>query len=148
MENGAVMNDEIKLDKIGIFLSALCLIHCVASPIVIIMLPWLSSVVDSIYAHIFFFVFVFPTAIFAFYHGAKRHHDYIPFKLGLLGISLLIIGILNQAFQFLHTHTSGSSGSLVFGEILAHFPSILGSLILVLAHYRNLTNCRCSHHHH
>lgn len=142
-----IMENEVKVDRIGIILSALCLIHCITTPLVGILAPWLHGIVDNVYLHLFFFFFVFPIALYAFYHGAKNHNDYFPLKVGGLGVALLVLGMGNDYWGFFGGSDHVAHNSHVL-ELTAHLPSIIGSALLVLAHYRNLKNCRCDHQHH
>lgn len=136
------MENESKIDRIGIALSGLCLAHCFLVPIAALFLPWLSSYLEHDFAHFALLILIIPTAIFSFYHGARKHNDYFPLKVGSLGISLLVIGIMKEAY--FHSEEEVNSLLDIFVD---HIPTILGSILLVFAHLRNLRNCRCGHNH-
>ena len=75
-----IMNTNINkreiLDKVAIFLSATCAVHCLLTPIAIIALPIVAS---SIFAnanfHLWMFYLILPSTGIAIFLGCKDHKD-------------------------------------------------------------------------
>jgi hypothetical protein len=120
---------ERRLDKFGMLLSGLCLIHCLCLPLLAVALPFLGSfVTDNPAIHYGFAMFAVPIGMIAFIPGYRQHHKLGILALGLLGLSLLV-------------------SALIWGEHWEHQLTILGGLCLVTAHvynYKSLNRCQCS----
>lgn len=118
-------------DKLGIFGSTLCLIHCLVLPFI---LPLLSAQAYS--PHLsglesFFHGIIFPVllliAVLAFSRGYKQHHSKLILTLGISGVSLLFSGLIAE--YFIHTGRA---------EII----TASGSALLVVAHLLNIYSLR------
>lgn len=114
-------------------LSFLCLLHCIGLPILMSLLPWLSSGSgheDGV--HKAFASLVLPLGLLALASGYRHHRQGWIFCWGLAG--LVCVGAAAVAGEQL-------------GESLEHSLSILGSIQVVLAHYLNLRYQRecCAH---
>ena len=112
-------------DKMAIFLSSLCVIHCLVTPIVIIALPSLGSLFADNHEvfHKVLLFFVLPVGLVALYAGYRHHHSAKVFSVGLLGLSLLTI-----AAFFVHER---------WGEVAETVLTVLASVIIVIAHLMN-----------
>jgi hypothetical protein len=123
------------LDKTGIWLSGLCMVHCILTPIVLILLPMMTFA-KSEWVHLVL-AGVLPIIAFgAFIPGVRRHKDWAVIKIGLVGLALIIFAALDP-FHWLNEITEGAVTSV-------------GSLSLILAHLRNRRNVHCvdpSHSH-
>ncbi len=117
-------------DKLGIFLSVLCCIHCLALPFLVALSPAIGGWMENEWVHVVLLLLVAPIAYKAFSHGRKHHKNYLPFWLGMGGVSLLILGLLFD---------------IVFGlgENWERSFTVLGGVALVIAHILNLRHCRC-----
>ena len=88
------------MDRLGMWLSGLCLIHCILLPILFVLIPILGlesfnlTEVSERYIHSIFFVFIILIGIFSFYPAYKIHNKKKPFLLFLLGCSFLISTII------------------------------------------------------
>ncbi len=123
----------LNLDKLGIFLSFLCAIHCLLTPMVMITLPIMARyyVAHPLF-HWALAALILPIGLLAFYQGYKHHHKMTVFYLGVPG--LLIISIVPTFFhQYLR----------VWSEPVL---MIVGSFLLVLAHWTNRRSCSCEIH--
>jgi hypothetical protein len=110
------------LDGAAVALSTLCLVHCLALPLIVAGLPFLAQFNEG-HLHAQVLVVVVPLSIIALGIGYRRHQDIrIPLG-GLLGIVLLGIG----AF-FAHDYL-GVAADRTF--------TISGSLVLATAHFFN-----------
>ena len=114
------------LDKLGMIISGICVVHCLLAPIIVLALPWIEDIFSHEIIHLFLLLFLFPLAIFTFTHGYKIHKKVSIIIMGITGISLISIPII--------THPS-SFTEKVF--------TITGSIILIIAHYNNLKGCKC-----
>lgn len=119
-------------DKLGIFLSSLCAIHCLVTPLLIMTLPVLGEVFEQEWVHISMALFVVPVGLFAFWSGYKHHRQPKVFGLGVLG--LLMVGGASVAPH---------SWVEFFGNDLV---TIFGSIFLIIAHILNRRACLCHRH--
>lgn len=101
--------------------SLLCLAHCLALPLLLLLLPGtLAIFVRSEAAHLWIFLLVAPFALIALGLGYRRHGQFLPGLLGSLGIACLAIALMP-----------------VIGEWAAKAITIAGSLLLVAGHLLN-----------
>lgn len=117
------------LDGAAISASALCILHCLATPILLIAMPVLSStfMADEEF-HRFLVIFVLPVSLVALFIGCRRHRDPVVLALGSLGlISLVSIAHL---------------GHDLFGEDGEKAATIISGMILGIGHLRNYKLCR------
>ena len=123
------------LDSIAVFCSALCIIHCLALPVFLTILPAINLYfVDDQAFHLILLVVVLPVSILALSLGCRRHKDGLTIIVGSAGLLLITI-----AAVFGHTLIDQTNEKAV---------TSFGSLILACAHIRNYQICRksnCSH---
>lgn len=127
------MNYAAYWDKLGIAGSGLCLIHCLAIPVVAGALPSLgiAFLADESVHGILAFVLI-ALAGLAFIPGYRRHRDRRVVMLMTSGLGLILFATWGEAWIDLHGG----------GETIL---SITGSLLLIWAHYRNHSFCQaCS----
>jgi hypothetical protein len=117
------------MDKTAIALSTACAIHCLLLPILIIIIPILSTTFlgDESF-HRLLLWFVFPTSVFAITQGCRRHKDRLVLVFASLGL-MILFGTATLSEQVLNED----------GERIA---TVLGAMFLVFGHYRNYTCCR------
>ena len=121
-------------DKLGICASGLCLLHCISTPIILALFPALRSffVEEEIVHIIFAFIVLLPVMIAVFPQCAKHGHYDILLR-ATMGLILVISGIFTHEFN----------------EILSVVLSILGSILLINAHLKNMRvrhgKCSSSH---
>lgn len=117
------------VEKVGFYLSLACAIHCIATPILITVLPFLGS--SFISDHSWEIWFIGGSLILAgvlLYGDFRKHKNPIPLLLltGSLGVKIAEMVWLGHKFEFL-------TGSL-------------GALFIALAYYFNWKykkNCNC-----
>ncbi|MDA1076658.1 MAG: MerC domain-containing protein [Proteobacteria bacterium] len=121
----------MKLDRIAILLSGICLVHCLAIPILLIALPALGSLLFDSHSsfHWFLIVFGFPVSAVALWIGWRRHGELRPVVIGAAGLVLMVLGI---------THWFGDAG-----EISA---TVFGAVVLMIAHILNMRQSMSGHH--
>jgi hypothetical protein len=111
------------VDKIGIAASALCLVHCFFTTILIAGIPYLN--LEFLGNHLFHEILaliVITMVALAIYPHYRTHRHVDIILIALAGISLIIAGV------FLHH----------LPEKFAEPLTIVGSLLLITAHYRNI----------
>jgi hypothetical protein len=118
------------LDRASIALSGVCAIHCLATPIAVIVFPVLSAYVGSDHVfHRLMLTLVVPSSILALTIGCRRHRDAMVVGLGLAGIGLLI-------------------GALLEAGPWERAATIAATALIAAAHARNYRLCRrdsCTH---
>ena len=109
-------------------LSALCVMHCLASPLLIVFLPSVMAMqLENEAFHSWLLFAVIPTSIFSLLMGCKQHKQYRLLSIGLIGLLFLISAIFVEGF--------------VHGENLEKGLTVIGACILALGHYFNFRLC-------
>ena len=154
-------------DQVGILLSALCLLHCLAPVIwplalIIFQVSGMDSTLataahlESPWLHLFFLILVPAVGWFAFWPGWKRHRNPRIWYWAIAGLCALVIGV-SLEFGFSSekhslldptAHAGQEHGSADLSETSseekhgAHFwlslPTLLGGLMLIRAHRLNM----------
>ncbi len=119
-------------DKAGIFLSSLCALHCMVTPLLVLALPMMGSFFENELVHILMALFVVPVGLFAFWSGYRHHRQLKVFGLGILGLSL-VGGAPLAPHEWVD----------FFGHDLI---TISGSFCLIIAHVLNRRACLCHKH--
>ena len=118
----------INFDKLAISFSAICAIHCLALPIVLIFFPALAATfIGSEEFHSQLLYLIIPSSIIALALGCKMHGKYYVYFYGALGI-----GVLLFASIFGHDYL-GESGEVIF--------TLLGASMVSYGHYKNQKLC-------
>lgn len=146
-------------DRWAIFLSAVCMIHCLATPLLLMAFPFVHELPNEALIHSLFIFPLVAFAVWAFWRGYKIHGRKTAMVLGLIGFFALLTGLA------LHDHTglipatglphAGLSfdehqGMHIFGVHLgwASVVTSIGSIFLIAAHFFNMRYCRCACHRH
>ncbi|MCS7032967.1 MAG: MerC domain-containing protein [Phycisphaerae bacterium] len=132
--------DSSAVDAAGVAVSLACGIHCILTPVLLLMLPTLGEAFHSPIVHRVLAVVVTAVASFALYRGYRRHGHWLPITMGSAG------GILVWTAVFLpHAAADHEQFQLPLGSIL----TMIGSALLISSHVINLRNCRsgCCHRH-
>jgi hypothetical protein len=123
-----------KLDGLALVLSAVCLVHCLALPVTLTLLPTLAAgVLEHDDFHRLMLYVGLPTSLMAFGIGCRRHRRLDVAVLGGTGLALLVFA--TYAVHDWH------------GE-LERYITVAGGLILAAAHILNFRACRrsdCDH---
>ena len=105
-------------DKLAIFFSAFCLVHCIVLPAgFLLSTSILGQFLFSERIHQGLFLVIAALALWALPQGLRQHHQPLPLLLALIGLSLL--------------------GTALFVPSLEGLFSVVGSLLLMAAHLRN-----------
>ncbi|WP_158966216.1 MerC domain-containing protein [Paraglaciecola sp. L3A3] len=112
-------------DRSAITLSTLCMIHCLVLPIILILLPTLTSI--AIFSderfHTWLLYGVLPISAFAVVSGYFHHRNWFVVLITSMGMSILLL------VAFL--------GHAVFGDTGEVAMSVIGSILVAYGHIRN-----------
>ena len=79
-----------RLDRLGIVLSGVCIVHCLALPLLVAALPLLGGgVLGGHSFHEWLLLAVVPVSLVALVFGYRRHGDPMVLKMGAGGLLLL-----------------------------------------------------------
>ena len=154
-------------DKLSICLSLCCILHCIALPVIILMIPSFASLwINNEKVHVILVLFAVPISLFAMAKSLRVHHNYKCISLAIIGLSLLIGAIFMHNINFGSESHSGHEevahhedaehkeathheeaghrhdGHGGIGETLETIFTVLGGLILLGAHYLNIRSIR------
>lgn len=125
------------MDLVAIVLSGVCMLHCLALPIALTILPIVNvTLVDESTFHLIIMAVILPISIIALTIGCCQHKDKLTLVLGGVGL-----GILTTTAIFGHD-TLGLTGERIVTSA--------GGMILAAAHIQNYLCCRkdnCQHEH-
>ena len=136
------------LDALGIGLSALCMVHCLAMPAILVMLPQISSIAGFDRAfHVVLAILLPGIAAVALAIGYARHREHITLALGGLGLAFIWLALAIPCSSCAgcasgdptHTH---AAVPMMFGLPLHNIVNSVGSVLLISAHAINWRACR------
>lgn len=103
-------------DGLAVGASAVCLVHCLALPLVIAALPALANVMQVPESfHLMMLALAVPISGFALVSGFKRHGAVLPTMIGGAGLVLLAIGALLLSKPAAETGVTVMGGLLLAG---------------------------------
>jgi len=82
-------------DRIGISASILCVVHCLATPFLVIFLPLVGASLAHAWFHALIIAIVVPVAVWALWNGYRVHRHstmlwYAGFGFLFIGLSVLL----------------------------------------------------------
>ena len=119
-------------DGMGILGSAVCVLHCLALPTMLVLgtaVP--AALLSDDMFHSAMLWIIIPSAVLAFGIGCRRHKDATVLVLGVIGIVAI-----SAAAVLLHD---------LVGEFGERLVTLIAVAMLTLAHYRNFRLCRAQH---
>ena len=137
-------------DKLGVFASLFCAIHCFSAPLLFIFLPTFAQVWGHPFSHIIIALAVLPLACTVLFRGYRQHHRRWILVTTFIGATAVIASC---ALPYLTTNAEGAdtccpqvvtneSNNLVLQFPPASLAAILGSIFLVISHVGNFVCCR------
>jgi energy-coupling factor transporter transmembrane protein EcfT len=112
-------------DKLAITLSIACAIHCLALPLILLLLPSFVALQLNYEAfHTWMVIIVLPTSVYALFMGCKQHKRYKLLFIGFLGLILLVLAL--------------SIGNEYWEKVL----TLVGSAVIAGGHYFNYRLCQ------
>ena len=123
------MNTQVNADKASITLSMACMIHCLLMPSFLILTSGFFALsIDNELIHKAFLIIVLPVSLHALITGYRNHRILSYFYLGASGLWILIFAVF--------------FGEGVLGEFAEKSLTLLGSIIVASAHYKNYQACK------
>ena len=118
-----------KLDHVAISVSALCILHCLLTPLLLIAIPVMSSTIlaEELF-HKLLVALVLPVSVFALFIGCRRHRDRKVLIFGSIGLFFLVMVAL--------------FGHELLGETGEKIGTVISGAILAFGHFRNYSLCR------
>ena len=121
-------------DRVAIALSTICIVHCLAMPFVIAVLPVAAFAVGGDgHFHSLMLWFVVPTSVLGFGLGLRVHR-----RVDILLLGVVAIAVLAAAALWGHSAWDPSAEVLV---------NVTASVLLAAAHWRNFREVRRLHRH-
>jgi hypothetical protein len=121
-------------DRVAIALSTICIVHCLAMPFVIALLPVTAFALGGDgHFHSLMLWFVVPTSVLGFGLGARVHR-----RVDIVAMGALAIAALAAAALWGHDMWDPSVEVVV---------SVVASVALAAAHWRNFREVRRLHSH-
>ena len=144
-------------DKLSICLSVCCILHCIALPFLVLLIPSVASFwINDESVHIVLVMLAVPISLFAMGISLRKHHNYKCIALAGIGLAFLILAIFMHDIGFGGEHVNLEHGSDEhgnekhsdgdhgheehggLGETLETIFTVLGGLILLSAHFLNI----------
>ena len=122
------MKSQLTSDKFAMSFSAICLIHCLFAPsLIILSYSSLALTIESELIHKIILLLTVPISIFAISLGYKNHSNNSIIYTGIAGLTILISALLIG-------ENIGENAELVL--------TMVGSLMVIYCHYRNYKICK------
>jgi len=130
-----IKQDSTRLDSLALILSGICLVHCLLLPVALTIMPILGAhMMSHGDFHALMLVIALPTSVLAFGIGCRQHRRGSVLLLGTAGLTLLVVA----AFAVEST----------WGAEAERWITVLGGIVLAIAHVQNFRFCRdqdCAH---
>ena len=118
-------------DKAAISLSLLCALHCLATPVLITLLPSAIALkLDNELFHLWMLIGVVPTSIFGLTLGCREHRNFGVVGAGSVGIALMLGAVI--------------VGNDLLGPYGERALTLIGAGFVSVSHIRNFIICRQS----
>ena len=142
------------LDHFAIGMAAICAMHCLLTPILIMVLPIVATsfLVHQDF-HLWIIFLVLPTTTFAVFMGCRNHKDRAVLALSAIGLSVLLFALIHEQMYY-----SGEEDLVAYStncetcerdttaELIPMQAGVwlnaIGGLLLASAHVRNFRLCR------
>ena len=122
------MKSQLRSDKFAMSFSAICMVHCLFAPsLIILSYSSLALTVESELIHKAILLLTIPVSIFAISLGYKNHSNNSIIYTGIAGLTILISALLIG-------ESIGENAELIL--------TIVGSLMVIACHYRNYRICK------
>tara|TARA_B100000530_G_scaffold52660_1_gene29546 strand:- start:319 stop:720 length:402 start_codon:yes stop_codon:yes gene_type:complete len=120
---------QLTTDKFAMGLSMACVIHCFFAPsLIILSFSFLSLSIESEIIHYLIVFLAVPISLFALGLGYKNHDVLSYLYTGAFGLVLLVVAVV--------------LGEDLLGEIGEQTLTLIGSMIVAFAHFKNHRKCK------
>jgi hypothetical protein len=116
-------------DYCGMTASVICLVHCIGTPLLLLLFPMLGLAEGNDSLHRTMAILVVIPALFAILPGFRKHRNWSVPLTGSVGLICFITSVL-----FIGPH---------YGEMAELLLATIGGVLLFTTHYRNHRFCRC-----
>ena len=116
-------------DRLGIAFSGACVVHCILVAFLPLIFPAIATYTHSTWVHVIVGIIILFTSPLAFIPGYRKHGLTWILTTAVSGLFIILLGILLEG---------------QFTDQITHGISIFGSLLLVVAHVKNIQH---SHRH-
>lgn len=115
------VSQQARWDRLGISLSGLCVVHCLAVPALLIALPRVSlGGLEGEWVHVALLAAAIPVSSTAFWRGLRLHGCAYPSAIGGMGLAILAAALI-----------------LPSSEASERVVTVAGALVLAAGHWRN-----------
>ena len=125
------------MDKAAVVLSGVCMLHCLALPVALTILPIVNvTLLDESTFHLIMMAVILPISVIALTIGCRQHKDTLTLVLGSIGLVILTITAI--------------FGHDMLGLAGERAVTSIGGLTLAAAQIKNYLCCRnndCAHEH-
>jgi len=122
------------IDRLAIALSTICIVHCLAMPLLLALVPMAAIFADGDgHFHQLLLWLVVPTSALGFGFGYRLHRN-----AGIVGVGVVAVAILGVVAFY---------GHYAWGTVIEVAVSVVGSVMLAGAHWRNFREVRRLHRH-
>ncbi|MEC8279449.1 MAG: MerC domain-containing protein [Verrucomicrobiota bacterium] len=150
------------LDHLAIGMAAVCAVHCLLTPILIMAIPIIAT---SFFVHqdfhLWMIFLVLPTTVFSVFMGCRNHKDRVVLALSAIGLSVLLFALIQERVCYASEGdiAASSADCETCARDLSAEPiplqagvwlNAIGGVFLASAHIRNFRLCRtssCCHDH-
>ena len=124
-----MVKTQLASDKFAMSISLICVVHCFLTPTFLILTSSiLSFSLDNEFVHKLIVLIAVPVSIYALSLGYKNHKTISFFPVGITGLCILVLVVI--------------LGESTLGEFGEKGLTLLGSIMVAFAHYRNYQTCR------
>ncbi len=118
-------------DKLAIMLSIACVAHCFLTPsFAILAYGFFPFALDNEFIHALILLVAFPISSFALFKGYTLHKTIVAVPIAFFGLGCLIVAVI--------------LGEAILSEAGEKGLTVLGSMFVVTAHYKNYRFCKNS----
>ena len=122
------MKSQLTSDKFAMSFSAICMIHCLFAPsLIVLSYSSLALTLESELIHKVILLITIPVSIFAISLGYKNHTNNSIIFTGIAGLTILISALLIG-------ESIDENAELII--------TIIGSILVIACHYRNYKICK------
>ena len=157
MDKSQLLKHSRTWDRTGVAIATLCLIHCLAFPILIMLVPATQTLFNSPILEGTILGMGIVVGSISFWTSYRRHKKIYPMVLGVLGIILLLSHlVVFRTDPVIHSmnHETTDWNSL-WSHLTIEPLMVLGGALLIIGHLWNIRACHCfcdtacdhDHHH-
>tara|TARA_A200000113_G_scaffold79457_1_gene70472 strand:+ start:1342 stop:1749 length:408 start_codon:yes stop_codon:yes gene_type:complete len=122
-------NTQLTTDKFAGTVSLVCALQCLLMPSFFIATSGLVSLsIDNEFVHSIILLIAAPVSLFALLLGLENHKSKLIFLIGILGLIVLVAALFFAKTFF------GENEEILF--------TVLGSMMVIYAHYKNHETCK------